>query len=305
MSKAFYKSSVAPRLFHSMKVNGNSGSSTIEVWITTCIVTNFGKTLDIINKESSSTTTASNKPKRWTLINPSNPELSGCRKFPYFPRGGPVPEQAVRSMHKDWQPLGFVSQWGGMSVGTGMLYPVSTVDGLVHQRGGAALRCAIQMQRLAHHYYQTGTSSSYDCSSAICPVGRAVPTTAAGDLSEQYHQIVHTTPPFYEHHQQDPETALAQCYQSALTVAATAKQVVDDAHHHHIATPLLGAGCRGFPVEVACRVAARAVVNRLASNNSSSNNNTVRTVVAFGLLEVRTAEQLVEALRDAVEDEDA
>lgn len=62
----------------------------IQVHVTSCIVTRFGL---------SSTTGCS------VLVNPSNPELSGCRNFPYFPRGGPVPNR-VDSMHKDWQPLG-------------------------------------------------------------------------------------------------------------------------------------------------------------------------------------------------------
>ncbi len=33
--------------------------------------------------------------------------------------GGPVPALKPKSMHKDWQPLGFVSNWGGMDVGDG------------------------------------------------------------------------------------------------------------------------------------------------------------------------------------------
>jgi len=49
----------------------------VEVWKTSCIVTNFGK-----NQISSEST---------VLINPGNPELSGVSKFSYFPRGGPVP----------------------------------------------------------------------------------------------------------------------------------------------------------------------------------------------------------------------
>lgn len=33
--------------------------------------------------------------------------------------GGPVPSLKPKSMHKDWQPLGYVTQWGGMDVGDG------------------------------------------------------------------------------------------------------------------------------------------------------------------------------------------
>jgi hypothetical protein len=129
ISKAlYYKSYIPPKLVHSLVV-GNEGAAArtkniqrrIEIWTTNCIVNNFGKTT-IANCS--------------ILINPSNAELSGVSNFTYFPRGGPVPEKISSSMHRDWQPLGYVSNWGGMEVGNGMLYPVSVVDGLVHQLGG-------------------------------------------------------------------------------------------------------------------------------------------------------------------------
>jgi hypothetical protein len=140
ISKAlYYKSSIPPKLIHSLAVVvGREGAAAsnntpqtsrtrrrIEIWTTTCIVTNFGKTT---------------KANCSILMNPSNAELSGVSNFTYFPRGGPVPDKDIfsssSSMHRDWQPLGYVSNWGGMEVGNGMLYPVSVVDGLVHQLGG-------------------------------------------------------------------------------------------------------------------------------------------------------------------------
>ena len=36
-----------------------------------------------------------------------------------FDSGGPVPKDTVNTMHAAWQPLGFVSNWGGMEVGNG------------------------------------------------------------------------------------------------------------------------------------------------------------------------------------------
>jgi hypothetical protein len=72
MSRAFYKSKVAPTLLHAFDVGKGVNSSVIEVWNTTCIVTNFGK--------------STHAPKCTILINPGNIQLSGVSKFPYFPR---------------------------------------------------------------------------------------------------------------------------------------------------------------------------------------------------------------------------
>jgi len=75
MSKAFYKPSVAPTLRHSLPVGNKSKSKVaaiIEIWNTTCIVTNFGL--------------STRSPKCTVLINPANPQLSGVSNFPYFPR---------------------------------------------------------------------------------------------------------------------------------------------------------------------------------------------------------------------------
>lgn len=86
MSTAFYKLSPPSLLWKtSRKVNNKS----IEIWSTTCIVTNFGKNQNITNCSA--------------LVNPANPELSGVSAFTYFPRGGPVPKvEPKSSMHKNW-----------------------------------------------------------------------------------------------------------------------------------------------------------------------------------------------------------
>ena len=276
-SKAFYKSGRAPNLIHRILLNT---TTSIEVWVTTCIVSNFGKNIATTDVSKDSSIVG-----RWTLINPSNPGLTGCRNFPYFPRGGPVPE-AVHSMHKDWQPLGFVSTWGGMEVGTGMLFPVSVVDGLVHQRGGWQLQAELQWKRLL---------TAGGAEQELCPIGAAVTTSAAGDLSENYDSIVHTTPPFYRH-DENPEAQLARCYESALAQAVD-NHGENEKLHHNIAAPLLGAGCRGFPTKTACSVAAATVVPWLMSNNGNHHH---KTLVAFGLLEETVAAQLVEILKQSL-----
>jgi len=240
----------------------------VEVWTTTCIVTNFGR-------DRSS--------KCNVLINPSNPQLSGTRNFPYFPRGGPVPSPRgdsapsvgeLTKTHKDWQPLGYVSSWGGMEVGTGMVYPVGVVDGLVHLMGGAGLQLECGWERLKwkvatatatmagklRHGDGGDSSNAQDVQDlGPCPVGSAVATSSGtGPLRLEYDRIVHTTPPFYLHHA-DPIERLRNCYASALSVAASAA-AESPPPTLRIAAPLLGAGARGFPADVAVAVAARAAV---------------------------------------------
>jgi hypothetical protein len=70
MSTAWYKSRMVPKLVQEWKNHKRS----MEVWETTCIVTNFR--------------TANCQ----FLINPTNPQLTGVSKFPYFPKGGPQPK---------------------------------------------------------------------------------------------------------------------------------------------------------------------------------------------------------------------
>jgi len=85
MSTAFYKTSVAPRLlkaFPRLRDGGHATTPSIEIWNTTCVVTNFGKTKLPDGMKGCS-----------VLLNPANPQLSGVSKFPYFPQGGPAPKE--------------------------------------------------------------------------------------------------------------------------------------------------------------------------------------------------------------------
>ena len=170
---------------------------------------------------------------------------------------------------------GFVSQWGGMEVGSGMLFPVSVVDGLVHQLGGWSLQAELAVRRLV--------------AKQPCPVGTAVYTSAGrGDLANEYNAIVHTTPPFYKH-DEEPEAKLRQCYASAFQLAfADAKQ------EQRVAVPLLGAGARGFPYPIAIEIASKASVDWIRKGND---NGHVQSI-AFGLLEDKHAQLLSTAIAD-------
>jgi O-acetyl-ADP-ribose deacetylase (regulator of RNase III) len=185
-------------------------------------------------------------------------------------------------MHKDWQPLGFVSSWGGMEVGSGMLYPVSVVDGLVHQLGGWRLEAECEWRRL------TSTSVGRNA----CPIGSAVLTSSGGEnLRQHYDSIIHTTPPFYKH-DLEPEEKLMECYTNSLNLAFSSRKPV------RAAFPLLGAGARGFPPSIAIEIAASAVLKWCGSNevNTQLFNQNDCPAIVFGLLEEKKAKELIAAI---------
>jgi O-acetyl-ADP-ribose deacetylase (regulator of RNase III) len=195
-------------------------------------------------------------------------------------------------------------------VGSEMLFSAQTVDGMVHLMGGAALRRELEVL-------------------GGCPVGHAVTTAAA---ATPYHAIVHTSTPnvSYQHQRRqyrpagdpdatpsssndfDPEDEaqllLAQCYSSALQQAASTSMPHSRYQTHILlATPLLGAGCRGFPIDIACTVAARAAIAwyndpstvPVAATQPPSPHSSISITLAFGLLEEATAEQLVREIQNA------
>lgn len=87
-----------------------------------------------------------------------------------------------------------------------------------------------------------------------CLVGEAVMTSAGKErLAATYKHVIHTPPPLYGHHDKDspPEDALRACYANSLCLTE---------NHDRIATPILGAGCRGFPLQDALDVAAESSI---------------------------------------------
>lgn len=309
-SKAFYKSLVEPKLFHKVQKHHDVAGGrrqlvkSIEVWTTTCIVMNFGKS-----------TCQKKGPHCSVLINPGNPQMTGASEFPYFPRGGPVPRK-VDSMHKDWQPLGFVSQWGGMEVGNGMLFPVSVVDGLVHQMGGSGLKLECAWKRAMAMATSTGKDKD------PCPVGHAVMTSAGtGPLKREYNSIIHITPPFYRAHSDtdgdgsddddhDPLSLLERCYASALEIVAASTTTTKKGEPEsplRVASPLLGAGARGFPYDKAIDIASKVSVDWMHQHDDDGidvGNDNIRgwreeksdVSLVFGVLEEAVAEQLARAM---------
>ncbi|KAL3788803.1 hypothetical protein HJC23_006256, partial [Cyclotella cryptica] len=207
-----------------------SCSRSIEIWTTTCIVTNFGmqrhRNSHAASKDNDDPhPTLSHLPRCSTMINPANPFLTGPHSFPYFPKGGPQPKNPPnRTAHHI---MGYVSQWGGMDVGSGMLFPAAVIDGLIHQLGGKYLRmeCSCLPNHSfshAYHNQQTVPEEWSGIDSAVeilknsdrkhvkCPVGTAVITSSGGEqLRAEYDKIVHTVPPFYNY----PPTATSEMKQ--------------------------------------------------------------------------------------------
>lgn len=205
------------------------------------------------------------------LINPANAQLSGVKNFPYFPRGGPVPTQSGMSMKENAS-----SNWGGLEVGSGMLFPASVVDGLVHAFGGSTLETECKQKQK-----EAGDENA-------CPVGSAVMTTS-GDLHIEYDAVVHTTPPFFSH-DESPEEMLASCYRNAFDLAF--------ANHARAAIPLIGAGARGFPEDVAIRIAAEQSVRWCNSDcyNDDDDGPRDQKAIAFALLEQRLVDEMIIAV---------
>jgi O-acetyl-ADP-ribose deacetylase (regulator of RNase III) len=164
-----------------------------------------------------------------------------------------------------------------MEVGSGMLFPVSVVDGLVHQLGGWSLQAELSLKRFG--------------SKEPCPVGRACRTSAGqGALRDEYDAIVHTTPPFYKY-DGEPKEKLRECYKSALH-SAFENQDKD----WSVAIPLLGAGARGFPVDVAIDIAAGAAVEWCQTEQDESASTCFAQTIAFGLLEDENAQDLSDGI---------
>ena len=178
-----------------------------------------------------------------------------------------------------------------------------------------------------------------------CPEGQAVitgPGDKDSELARHYDQIIHTVPPFYKYsgaiklsddngiknvddevggsrssgNNIDPVWILRQCYGNSLnTVATSAHNLYEPSHSLHlpgqseylvrVACPLIGAGCRGFPLEVAISVAANSASKWLHHGHSDKTISslpitTTNMTLAFGIPDPTTANLLAEALEKEI-----
>ncbi|CAJ1950347.1 unnamed protein product [Cylindrotheca closterium] len=264
MATAWYRPGVVPKIVKSWKVQVQVGIELdVEIWSTTCIVTNF--------KEA----------RCPTLLNPANPSLSGVSKFPYFPVGGPEPD--VLPMKDSHPIMGFVSQWGGMDVGKGMMFAANTVDGMIHLAGGKELAANLKLQL-------GGKERIVE--------GQAVWTNGVGD----YKHLIHTVPPFFDNSDDDhSENRLLQnCYQTSLSLATDRLPSETDIR---IASPLLGAGCRGFPLEEAVFHCAEALsdLNMTISTAVDGGTNAIKGLtLAFGVPSQDIREEMIKAFESRI-----
>ena len=130
------------------------------------------------------------------------------------------------------------------------------------------------------------------------PVGSCVATYTADKLADEYDTIIHTTPPFFNHFNKCPMEHLRKCYQNSIKEAFS---FYNGSGFGRVAVPLLGAGGRGFPIKVAIDIAASEAHNWCQDDNlndqSGECDSRVHQTLAFGILEVSHADQLVEAIQ--------
>ena len=254
-------------------------------------------------------------------------------------RAGPVPKQRVTSnFHSDWQPLGFVSHWGGMEIGSHMMYPDQVVDGIVHRLGGRELarKCAQIIAHLHTDRLQLGMSVVTGCN-------------GIQDLENIYDFIIHTTPPFYHRENHDScLDLLKQCYTSSLNqveVLYDAQQrnksnpqstswlwdtmvgwMDDNSKGVHgssrglgnsktlrVAIPLMGAGCRGFQSYLAMNVAAtesvawmlnlKLVQSTRRRDDDDDDDDIQECIVAFAIPDPQLADLLVLEIQKTIQNQ--
>ena len=177
------------------------------------------------------------------LLNPANPSLAGTSR-PYFPRGGPIPPPPPPGLEKS------SSGWGGLDAGEGMLYPAQVVDGLVHAHAGSKLKQALAVP-------------TANADGVRCGVGAAFITPAFELVN--FDVISHAPTPFWPADASSDFTPflewakqLSACYTSGFAALRTPWEGSTDPQPIALATPLLGAGAAGAPLEAAAQIAAHA-----------------------------------------------
>ena len=130
------------------------------------------------------------------------------------------------------------------------------------------------------------------------PVGSCVATNTADKLANEYDTIIHTTPPFYKHFDKCPADYLKRCYKNSIREAFN--HTISD-EISRVAVPLLGAGGRGFPLDVALDIAASESLKWCTDNqvecSPDKSSSACHQTLAFGIPETTHAEQLVDLLQ--------
>lgn len=129
--------------------------------------------------------------------------------------------------------------------GRGLIYPEQSVDGQVSESGGLELRRLL------------GALPARGDPPVRCAQGSAVRTAAAGTLLQSFSELLHACPPQFERGEPASSSRLLlSCWLRAFDLAwrrAGSPALAS------VASPLLGAGARGFSLGGAAEVLADAV----------------------------------------------
>lgn len=162
-----------------------------------------------------------------------------------------------------------------------MIFPFNVVDGLVHELGGWKLDLSCFLV-------------SKNENGERCSVGEARLTGPGGDkLAREYDYIVHTVPPFFDHYEGDPMDALYLSYKNSIELS---KKCADE-NNLRLATVLIGAGCRGFPIDNAIEAATKVSTNFLKNEDIHVKNS---TTLAFAITQMNVAEKLVCSIKEEI-----
>ena len=240
-------------------------SLTLGVHLTKCIVTD-----PPLLSEISSTLSGATK----SLIVPTNPTLTSTTLFPYFKRGSDpfgwwtlhIPPDNYKNAKLDWEKS---SKWGGMEAQENMLYPVQTVDGLVHIHGG--LEYHRKLEEIREKINPGKAIKLNDSASQNTSTPFVLQSPAFGNLKSKsgYNNLLHVAVPVYRPERCSDSKALKNCYTETLSevfqlsrFAYEEKQNVPDPTSNFnnnentvIYSPLMGAGCRNWPIDIAAKAA--------------------------------------------------
>ena len=240
-------------------------SLTLGVHLTKCIVTD-----PPLLSEISSTLSGATK----SLIVPTNPTLTSTTLFPYFKRGSDpfgwwtlhIPPDNYKNAKLDWEKS---SKWGGMEAQENMLYPVQTVDGLVHIHGG--LEYHGKLEEIREKINPGKAIKLNDSASQNTSTPFVLQSPAFGNLESKsgYNNLLHVAVPVYRPERCSDSKALKNCYTETLSevfqlsrFAYEEKQNVPDPTSNFnnnenivIYSPLMGAGCRNWPIDIAAKAA--------------------------------------------------
>ena len=229
---------------------------------------------------------------------------------------------------------GLVHQLGGKKLGKecSLLPKHSFADAYVNQQS------TVELTDLPQVKCPVGTAS--------------ITSAGNSELGAEYDNIVHTVPPFYNHPPSMTNEIkqllginaniissedswayelLLSCYRHSFLLAfddrdnespgilhnlysliGLGQHQLPTPENRRVAVPLLGAGCRGFPVTIAIDAAAEGSASWLSQQHTGCIDNRVTTTssaprkecIAFGLLETSHATKLAEKIKERISKDD-